>query len=306
MLNQSDSIFISYREEDAAYAARLAKALKDRYGDKRVFIDTDLLKPAGPRTKSIFEDFETTGDRRQITLVLIGEDWVYGRNERGLSRLRDPQDGVRRQIENALLSSYPIISVLIRGAHLPLLDEVPPPLGALRGYQAKVLNDDSWQSDVEVLCQAMENLLPGLRDSVEPSPSAARLVFVSHANEDRALIEKIVNKLEGGGIQCWVSYRDIPAGEGSWSRSIVTAIARSQLMVVVLTERSVNSKQVEREISIADEGNIAFIPVHLDKAPLPEGLKYFFSMAQRLDVAGMEQSKALDLLITAVRKRLMN
>jgi hypothetical protein len=281
-LNQTDSIFISYREEDSAYARRLADALKDRYGDERVFIDTDLLKPDSPRTTSIFENFETNADR-QITLVLIGTDWIYGRNDRGLSRLNDPRDGVRMRIETALLSSYPITSVLIRGAYMPLFEELPPPLGALRMYQAIVLNDGSWQSDVEVLCQKMENILPGLRDSVEPLPSTARLVFVSHANEDRDLIEKIVNKLEGGGIQCWVSYRDIPAGEGSWSRSIVTAIARSQLMVVVLTERSVNSKQVEREISIADEGNIAFIPVHLDKAPLPEGLKYFFSMAQRLD-----------------------
>ena len=300
-----DSIFISYREEDAADAARLADALKDRYGDERVFIDTDLLKPDSPRTTSIFEDFETNADR-QITLVLMGKDWIYGRNDRGLLRLSDPQDGVRMRIETALLSSYPIISVLIRGASKPLLDEVPPPLGALRGYQAIALNDGSWQSDFEVLCQKMENLLTGLRDSPETTPAPAPLVFVSHAHEDRDLIETIVKKLEAGGINCWVSYRDIPAGEGSWSRSIVTAIARSQLMVVVLTERSVNSKQVEREISIADEGNIAFIPFQLDTAPLPEGLKYFFSMAQRLDVAGVDQSKALDLLMSAVRKRLMN
>ena len=300
-----DSIFISYREEDAAYAARLADALKDRYGEERVFIDTDLLKPKRPGSKFTFGDFELV-PVRQITLVLIGKDWIYGVYYRGLSRLSDPPDGVRMQIESALRSNNPVIPVLIRGAYMPLGEELPEEFRELGRHQAITLNDGSWQSDVELLCQAMESISTGLRDSPETLPSTAPLVFVSHAHEDRDLIETIVKKLEDGGINCWVSYRDIPAGEASWSECIVAAIARSRLMIIVLTEHSVNSMHLVREVDTADERKIPYIPFHLDKAPLSEGLKYFFRMTQRLDVAGMDQSKALDLLMTAVRKRLMN
>jgi hypothetical protein len=140
----------------------------------------------------------------------------------------------------------------------------------------------------------------------ESGSASSQLVFVSHSNQDHDFVEAVVKKLEQAGLSCWVSYRDIPAGESSWAGFIVDAIAKSKVMVIIITEHSARSKQVLREITIADDENVAFIPFRLDKTPLPGRLKYFFSSAQQLDAGGLDTSQALDLLTTAVRKRLMD
>jgi hypothetical protein len=140
----------------------------------------------------------------------------------------------------------------------------------------------------------------------EFAPASSQLVFISHADEDRDFVETAVKKLEQAGLSCWVSYRDIPAGESSWAGSIVDAIAKCKVMVIILTQYSAASKQVLREITIADDENIGFIPFRLDETPLPGRLKYFFSSAQQLNAGGLDSAKALDLLTTAVRKRLIN
>ena len=77
-------------------------------------------------------------------------------------------------------------------------------------------------------------------------------------------------------------------------------------MIVVLTPNAVASKQVFREITIADSENIAFLPFLLDDTTLPNDFKYYFSTGQQLNVGSIERSKALDLLTAAVRKRLLN
>ena len=138
-----------------------------------------------------------------------------------------------------------------------------------------------------------------------PEPPASPLIFVSHADKDRALVETVVEKLEAGGLNCWVSYRDIPAGEPSWAGFIVGAIAKAKLMVIVVTPNAVTSKQVLREVTVADSENIAFLPFLLEKTTLPNEFKYFFSTGQQLNVGDAAPSEALDRLTAAVRKRLV-
>lgn len=129
-------------------------------------------------------------------------------------------------------------------------------------------------------------------------------VFLSYAEEDRALADQVVQLLEDRGQSCWVAHRDIPAGTRSWAGPIVAAIANSRLVVVLVTDHSVSSKQILREVTVADDENIPLIPVCIDNVPLSQDLKYFFASAQRLELANMPRQQTVQMIGTAVERHL--
>lgn len=74
--------------------------------------------------------------------------------------------------------------------------------------------------------------------------------FVSHSNEDRAVIERLVEEIEQKGAKCWVSYRDIDGGI-PYSKAIVNGIKDSKVFLLCLSKDSAVSDQVLNEIEIA-------------------------------------------------------
>ena len=51
-------------------------------------------------------------------------------------------------------------------------------------------------------------------------------VFVSHSSRDRAGVRALVTALERRGVACWISDRDIAAGN-DYGDSIVNAVERA-------------------------------------------------------------------------------
>jgi TIR domain len=80
---------------------------------------------------------------------------------------------------------------------------------------------------------------------------ASHEIFVSYASDDRALVERIVAALETERRRCRVAHRDIPPGVPAWAGPIVTAIANSRLVLVLLTMNSIPSIEVLREVTLA-------------------------------------------------------
>lgn len=128
-------------------------------------------------------------------------------------------------------------------------------------------------------------------------------VFISHATEDQQICLKIVQTLETNSLRCWIAHRDIAAGS-SWMGSIVNAIVASRLMVVVVSRHSMHSQHVLREVTIADEERVPFLPFCIDDSPLSNDLRFFFSTAQRLDAFVHSQPRGLELLGESVARRL--
>jgi len=58
------------------------------------------------------------------------------------------------------------------------------------------------------------------------------------------------------GHFCWIGSRDIPPGVPSWAEPIVTAIASSRLVLVLLTKNSIPSVDVMREVTLAADEKI--------------------------------------------------
>ena len=92
-------IFINYRREDSiATAGRLRDRLAQTFGQKNLFMDVDSIA-LGRDFRSVLQEVLASCD---LMLVLIGRNWVDVKDEEGRTRLENPGDFVRLEIEAAL------------------------------------------------------------------------------------------------------------------------------------------------------------------------------------------------------------
>lgn len=75
-------------------------------------------------------------------------------------------------------------------------------------------------------------------------------VFLSYAESDEPLAEKVAEGLKDAGLNVWYDRREIMPGE-NWAAKIAKALRESRAMVVLLTPAALRSKQVRRSIQYA-------------------------------------------------------
>ena len=148
-------IFLSYRRDDAAaYAGRLHDYLVGRFGKNNVFIDIESIEPG----VDFAEALEKTLTKCDAILVVIGRSWLSAADRNGGRRIENPNDFVRFEIERALaLGTRRVIPVLVGGARVPEVDELPESLAGLTRRQAFELSDQRWSFDVRVLSDKIDS-----------------------------------------------------------------------------------------------------------------------------------------------------
>jgi hypothetical protein len=110
-------ILISYRREDSADATgRIYDRLVQQFGRTAVFKDVDSI-PLGINFRKHLDEQVAKCD---VFLAVIGPDWMGSKAGEGTSRLDDPRDFVRIEIESALKREIPVIPVLVRGPRFPI------------------------------------------------------------------------------------------------------------------------------------------------------------------------------------------
>ncbi len=142
---QTGKLFISYRRADArGVAGRLSDTLGAYFGDDRVFRDIENIA-GGADFGNVIEQNLQAAD---AVIVLIGPEWLSIKNDKGQRRLEDPQDWVALEIAAAIEMKKPIFPVLVDGASMPRVEELPDKLKPLIRYNALAVSDDRWKSDV--------------------------------------------------------------------------------------------------------------------------------------------------------------
>jgi hypothetical protein len=118
-----------------------------------------------------------------------------------------------------------------------------------------------------------------------PAPPAAAMskVFISHASQDRKAAETICTALESRGIACWLSSRDVEAGE-NFQQSIVRAIKAAKLMVLVFSNNANDSTEINKEIALASQYKITVIPVRTEDVTPGEALAYELATRQYINL----------------------
>jgi hypothetical protein len=147
------TIFVSYRRTDApAHAGRIYDRLVERFGKDKVYRDLDSTAPGADFAEVITE---TIGGCDALVAV-IGQGW-FSATRRGRRRrlLDDSQDWVRREIAAALEQNVRVVPVLVQGAQMPPLDELPEDVHMLARRHAVELSETAWAPQLGQLIDSL-------------------------------------------------------------------------------------------------------------------------------------------------------
>jgi hypothetical protein len=159
------AIFISYRRNDAeGQAGRLFDDLTQHFGEDAVFMDVATIEAGRDFRRAIDEHVAACG----VLLAMIGKNWLNATDEAGARRLDDPMDFVRLETASALKRDIPVVPVLVQGARMPRVDELPENLKELAFRNGVELTHARWDSDLQLLVKALQSF-------VQPKPEAPQL-----------------------------------------------------------------------------------------------------------------------------------
>ncbi len=161
-------IFISYRRDDsAAHAVRLYDRLEGHFGQDKVFMDIDAIRPGMDFVEAVQQAIAASDG----FIAVIGKDWLTASDGAGGRRLDQPDDLVRLEIAAALELGILVIPVLVQEARMPAAAELPEGLKNLASRNALAMSDARFRSDVDRLIQALEApTTEGPADSVFAGP----------------------------------------------------------------------------------------------------------------------------------------
>jgi tetratricopeptide (TPR) repeat protein len=139
-------IFINYRREGTTdTAGRIYDRIAQAFGHKNLFVDcvgVDLKARLNNQVAMC-----------QAFLTVIGPSWLDAKDEAGRRRIHSPDDFVAAEIVAALAHNIPVIPVLVDGARMPQVSELPDFLEPLARRQAVEMRRLYFDRDVEALIE---------------------------------------------------------------------------------------------------------------------------------------------------------
>jgi formylglycine-generating enzyme required for sulfatase activity len=108
-------------------------------------------------------------------------------------------------------------------------------------------------------------------------------IFVSHSSKDVTRVRSLVASLESRGLTCWISERDIAAGD-NYGDAIVDAIERAGAMVLVFSENANNSDEIKKEIALASQRRITVVPVRIEDVTPSKAFRYELATRNWIDL----------------------
>lgn len=166
-VNKQGQIFISYRREDSAgIAGRIYDRLVQEFGRSAVFKDVDSI-PLGINFK---QHIDSVIQRCDVVIAIIGDNWSGINKETNKSRLAEPRDLVRIEIEAALQRNIPVIPLLVDNASMPVEESLPPSLIELTYRNGMTIgHDPRFHPDVDRLIKNLKQLF-GTQSGIAQPP----------------------------------------------------------------------------------------------------------------------------------------
>jgi hypothetical protein len=116
-------------------------------------------------------------------------------------------------------------------------------------------------------------------------------VFLSYTRADARTVDVVVPVLERHGIKVW---RDIVgiAGGAKWRDSLVNALAKSSVVLLLMSRDAFVSKWVRRELEFADGRDLPILPIATTDTAAPDWFTLQFGGVQRqiIDLKDLENS----------------
>ncbi|HET6510791.1 MAG TPA: TIR domain-containing protein, partial [Candidatus Kapabacteria bacterium] len=112
-------------------------------------------------------------------------------------------------------------------------------------------------------------------------------IFISYSRKDSEQALQLAERLQGEGMSVWIDQRGIEAAK-CWSGEIVKAIDGCAVFLVLLSSHSIESENVNREVSIASEAGKKMLPVALEDIKLSTDMRYHLAGIQRVAITQMD------------------
>lgn len=193
------TIFISYRRDDTApYAGRIYDRLTAHFGAGQVFMDIDQIEPG--------EDFVEVIQRKvsacEIAIVLIGRHWLNSQDAEGRRRLDDPEDFVRLEVAASLDRKVRVVPVLVGGATMPRMRDLPEAIATLARRNAIEISDARFHGDCDRLIESLAKnptATTAPPDELKGTATQAAGAQASEARTDSVHARPAVGRNSAGG-----------------------------------------------------------------------------------------------------------
>jgi len=151
-------IFISYRRDDSAFAARgVHDRLEREFGRESLFMDVDAVRLGVDFVEKIGAEVA----KCDVLLAIIGPYWLEANDKESNRRLDNGHDFVRIEIAATLKRNIPVIPILLEGTLMPKAERLPDELKGLARRNGLDVRHASFHSD-------MDRLVRGLRGTSVP------------------------------------------------------------------------------------------------------------------------------------------
>lgn len=127
-------------------------------------------------------------------------------------------------------------------------------------------------------------------------------IFISYSRSDRDFVDSLIAGIQQGGFEIWVDREDIRGGQ-AWRAAISRAIRACPAFIVILSPNSIKSRNVTKELDLADKHSKAIIPLLYQKCDIPPEIEYQIAGLQMVDFSIQAPQTALDELIQALGSR---
>lgn len=106
-------------------------------------------------------------------------------------------------------------------------------------------------------------------------------VFISYNSSDKWVADAVCHFIECRKLRCFIAPRDITPPD--WAASITRAIEHSRAFVVIISERSIASNEVAKEITLATRMSNYIFPFRVEAAQMDERMTYHLSAFHWID-----------------------
>ncbi len=124
-------------------------------------------------------------------------------------------------------------------------------------------------------------------------------VFICFSSKDEAVAREVVNALEADGLNCWISTRDVLAGQ-NYQETIVRALEAASAIIFLFSENSNTSQEIRKELSIGGSIRVPVFPLRLSPVEPSGALRYELAIRQWIDLYP-DQQQALRRLADIVK-----
>lgn len=106
--------------------------------------------------------------------------------------------------------------------------------------------------------------------SYKKEPSVYYSCFISYSSKDEAFAKRLHRDLLNEGVECWYAPKDMKIGD-KIRQTIDESIQKQEKLLIILSENSIESDWVEKEVETAFEEErknkcTVFLPIKLDKS----------------------------------------